>query len=316
MKVNPIQSNGFRIIQKPKIWGFIFIALTVCCVIGFDTSKVTCSSPVDFVLSNHDPIILTGDNDVDQYFSGNGSDGLSWATAHVLRDLQINANQSGSCILLNHTTRYIRIENTSCTFSESWTTGPYAGIRLESCQNVNITKCMFWDCGYGLFIRNCTNIILEDVQVLYCRYGCQLQSVSNVVVHQLNMQENYLGLTLYWANQCTLTDLFVGAFQHGIALYYSHNNHFVNLQFSNPNYVGAENVLLVDSAGNDFGNYSGSITDRSFELGKYLPTIITITGIIAAIVLSWGCIIRRRNKTLGSTLAPQAQGKREESKTE
>ena len=43
----------------------------------------------------HSPISINGDAELTAFCAGNDTDGLSWATAHMIKDYEINAGGSG-----------------------------------------------------------------------------------------------------------------------------------------------------------------------------------------------------------------------------
>ena len=47
---------------------------------------------------SHDPVYIVGNAALDAFCSGNGTDGLTPATAHVIGGYDIDAGGSGSCI--------------------------------------------------------------------------------------------------------------------------------------------------------------------------------------------------------------------------
>ncbi len=86
----------------------------------------------------HDPIYIDGDIAMDAFFAGNGTDGLSYETAYVLEDLEIDAGGVGSAIRLENTSRYLIIRN--CTVNGAEFTYGEAGIALHGVNNVYITE--------------------------------------------------------------------------------------------------------------------------------------------------------------------------------
>jgi len=57
---------------------------------------------------------FTDNTSIDSYFSGNGTDGESWATAHVLNDTTFIGTSTSTGINFRDTTEYVIIRN--CTF--------------------------------------------------------------------------------------------------------------------------------------------------------------------------------------------------------
>ena len=58
--------------------------------------------------ADHAPISINGNVALDAFCAGNGTDGLSWATAYVIKDYAINGN-GGDCIDIASTNQYLII---------------------------------------------------------------------------------------------------------------------------------------------------------------------------------------------------------------
>ncbi|MHA1475998.1 MAG: right-handed parallel beta-helix repeat-containing protein [Promethearchaeota archaeon] len=87
----------------------------------------------------HSEISIIGDTALDDFCDGNGTDGSSWANAHVIKDYIIDAGADGNAIEINDTTLYLIIQN--CTVTNSGSGVFDAGIYLNNCTNVKITGC-------------------------------------------------------------------------------------------------------------------------------------------------------------------------------
>jgi parallel beta-helix repeat protein len=85
----------------------------------------------------HGPISITGNAQLDAFCAGNGTDGLSWGTAHVIEDLEIEI--SGAWvhgIEIINTNRFLIIRN--CSILTSGGMVEDSGIKLSSCNNIRI----------------------------------------------------------------------------------------------------------------------------------------------------------------------------------
>ena len=80
---------------------------------------------------DHGPIRLVGDEEVDAFFSGDGSDGLTPATAHILEGLDIvGPDDQGNCLYLENTTRHVIIRD--CRFQDPSEGTDAVGVELQS----------------------------------------------------------------------------------------------------------------------------------------------------------------------------------------
>jgi len=84
---------------------------------------------------------------------------------YVIRDLIINGNYSGNCILIENSFKYFKIEN--CTLYNSGSYKNWAGIRLN-----NVTNGILIDnnCSinvYGISLNDCNNNTITNNQTLW-----------------------------------------------------------------------------------------------------------------------------------------------------
>jgi hypothetical protein len=92
----------------------------------------------------HSKIYIDGNSALDAFCSGDGTDGLSWASAHVIEDYEIDAGGSGSGIYISNTDRYLIIRN--CTLSNS-------GISIWSCSNIKVMNCIIDYCENAISVN-------------------------------------------------------------------------------------------------------------------------------------------------------------------
>ncbi|MFX0102889.1 MAG: right-handed parallel beta-helix repeat-containing protein [Candidatus Hodarchaeota archaeon] len=85
----------------------------------------------------HSPIYILGDTNLDNFCSGNGTNGSSWEYAHVIRDYEFNITSSYG-IYIELTTRYLKIINCSFVTIEAPT-----AIGLDTVQHVKVINCSF-----------------------------------------------------------------------------------------------------------------------------------------------------------------------------
>ena len=326
-----------RTIRQSKLvrTGLLFAILVGVLGMGLNARNSLCFTLTNIGPSGHAPIYLVGNAAVDQYFAGNGTDGLSWATADVMQNLQINANQQSSAITIINSTRYIQIGNVSCSFAEESSKnipgyppmGQYAGIDLEGCQNVNISDAEISTCDFGIYAFTCSNLTMSNIAISssnsfglwldhtsYCNIqqllvansgesGILMQTDDNDnTFQQVLVQNAPEGLSCYSSNSNIFSGLELDGFWYGVYLNNANSNRFANLQFEHGYSFPkgdfgpiAVNVTISNSNQNDFGNYAGSIVVQA-DMGPFLPSIGVAGGIIGGIVIIWAFIIRARVK--------------------
>ena len=102
------------------------------------------------ISTSHSMIVIIGDSELDTFCAGNGTDGTSWETAHVIENYEINSALLNG-ITIDDTTRYLIIQN--CIIDQS----DMGGINLNNCTNVKIQNCLIeLNTGYGIGLFNIT----------------------------------------------------------------------------------------------------------------------------------------------------------------
>ncbi|MFX0101391.1 MAG: NosD domain-containing protein [Candidatus Hodarchaeota archaeon] len=150
----------------------------------------------------HAPIILEGNSEVDAFFAGNGTNGNSWLSAHVLDGFKIIAGEFSNCIEIKNTDRYLVISNNYVTGAAGYWEN--AGIKLQNCSNINISSNVAANNSIGIYIH---------------------QS-SNTNVSSNNASSNIGdGFFIYYSNYINLSgNKGIGNLQDGIEIRSSHNN--------------------------------------------------------------------------------------------
>ena len=140
----------------------ISIPLTIRMHVKEDIGDAYFSVPAASV--SHSRIEIVGNGALDSFCSGQGTDGLSWATAHVIENFEIDAGGSGhSGILIINTDRFLIIRN--CTVINAQRTQPVdipAGIKVTDCNNVNITNCNTTNNLWGINMWTSAYISVSD----------------------------------------------------------------------------------------------------------------------------------------------------------
>ncbi len=108
------------------------------------------------------PLNIDGNSALDAFCAGNGTDGLSWETAHVIENITIH--RSEMCINFQNLSNFLIIRN--CTLRSYY----------NSCISVTRTSYI------GIMLRNCTRIKIVDCQLIGFYTGIYLINVSNVII--------------------------------------------------------------------------------------------------------------------------------------
>lgn len=156
--MNPILKSKFQHIGL--LFLFLFIMIGINPILRFTPLQGLESS----TNTPHAPIFLNGNNDVDNFCAGNGTDGLSWATAYVIKFYDVDASNTGSCIEINSTDRYIIIQN--CSLINSGLASQDSGILLNMTLFIRIVNCTFENNVNGIFAWGCGGIIVTQNRFL------------------------------------------------------------------------------------------------------------------------------------------------------
>lgn len=161
----------------------ISIPLTIRMHVKEDIGDAYFSVPA--VSMSHSRIAINGNGELDTFCSGQGTDGLSWATAHVIENFEIDVGGSHTGILIVNTDAFLIIRN--CTVINAQITHPIeygVGIRVEGCNNINITNCNTNNNYWGIIIITSAYISVSD----------------NIATN------NYRGIIVSCSNHITISD--------------------------------------------------------------------------------------------------------------
>jgi len=115
--------------------------------------------------TEHGKIYISSNDALDTFCSGMGTDGLSWDTAHVIENYEIDAGGVYSGIWLVNTDRFLIIRN--ITAINSGYSTYEGGITLITVKNVKITKCDVSNNREGLVLYESTGITVSDNTAMY-----------------------------------------------------------------------------------------------------------------------------------------------------
>lgn len=192
----------------------------------------------------------------------------TYSNPYIIENLIIDAGGYGSCILIENSDVFFRIE--SCTVSNSGSDEVDAGIKLSNVQNSLLIKnqCL-QNHAQGIYLENSDHNIISE-NIVYHNYD------GGIILRYSNYNK-ILGNT---ANNHDVD---------GIYLYYSNNNMIlrntanynfnkgIRLSHSNNNIVIGNTVLL---------NYSGAVYENNCEGNVFLSNFSTLSIIIIFLFIS------------------------------
>jgi len=186
----------------------------------------------------------------------------SYSEPYIIKDLVIDGEGSGSCISIENSDVYFRIEN--CCLYNAGTN--YAGIELYDVVNSQLIDnfCTSNEIGIELFYSH-NNTIWGNNASNNDINGIYLSSCDNNILLENIADGNENGIVLSFSDNNTLVENVVtnNDFWYGIDLSSSHNNTLLgNIAISNLN-----GIVLFYS---DNNTISGNTASKSVYIGVYL----------------------------------------------
>ena len=188
--------------------------------------------------------------------TGNGT----YSAPYIIEDLIIDGGGSGSCILIENSNVYFRIEN--CSVYNSGNFWSYAGIRLYNVDNGQLinNNCSSNNYG-GIYLQNSDNNTVSANFVNNSRYGIYLEnSKNNTISGNVLIEQGFIiygNLETLLSNKIDLTNQV-----NGKPLYYYDNE--VNLEPNN--FSNAGQVILVNCNDSLISNLNISYSSRGISL--------------------------------------------------
>lgn len=142
--------------------------------------------PPDIKSGASSGVALCGNQEMDAFFAGNGTSGLSWASAYRLLNLTFTDNGSitdGISIL--STTRFLIIENCSIL-------GFSTGIRLINASNIYIDSNSFVVVNLGVALYECSDIRIKSNQISSSDASIVIMESLNVYIKENNMESRII----------------------------------------------------------------------------------------------------------------------------
>ena len=206
----------------------------------------------------HAPINFVNNSQVDTYFSGNITNGLSWESAFVIENLTFNR--------------------------ESFQIESYYGIRFYNCSRyVVIKNCTFSGFSYGLEILYSANIRLENCFLTDLYSSLDIKNSKEIIILNNSISDSrYSQVSLYSTNSCKIIGNLIQNSQYtGIKLSDSEGaiierNHLINnkngisLGDSNSNLIKFNFVMSNSHSGiNVGGSSNNSVFQNEISINRY-----------------------------------------------
>lgn len=197
--------------------------------------------PLYDIKGTHQPIYITSNSQLDAFCSGNGTNGKSWPTAHIIQGYKISANGGDYCIFLRNISRFVIVENCILVAAFKFSQNS-SGVKIMSCSNVRVSNCSVKYNTIGISATlNSKNLTIDNNNItLNSCWGIFMYEAQNSSIYKNTINNNtFAGIEDGWM---------------------SHKNNFTSntIKF---NAVGIEayqaNYTLIQS--NDFENNSDGV---------------------------------------------------------
>ena len=112
-------------------------------------------------------LYINSNEALDTYCSGKGTDGLSWDTAHVIENLEFDTGGHGDGLYIRDTNKLLILRNITVRNTGKEPQGESAGIKIDNCKNIKITKCDVNDNQNGIILWRSGGITVSDNTAVY-----------------------------------------------------------------------------------------------------------------------------------------------------
>jgi parallel beta-helix repeat protein len=210
---------------------------------------------------------ISGKIHIDNNWTATKSAGIctgdgTYSEPYIIEDLVIDAEGSGSCILIENSTVYFRIEN--CTLYNSGSGWTDAGIRLVYANKSQLIDNNCSSNYVGIQLYNSTTNTISGNTANDNYYGIYLGDSNNNTVSGNNANDNYYGIIIGYSVNNTVSENTVNNnIWEGIFLIDSNNN-IISGNNANSNYRG---ILLENS---DYNTISGNTANNNHDEGIFL----------------------------------------------
>ena len=209
--------------------------------------------------------------------TGNGT----YSEPYIIEDLVIDAGGSGSCIWVENSYVYFRIEN--CTLSNSGSSYPNAGIRLDNVANGRLIDNNCSSNNNGIYFDSCYDNTISGNNVSNNRnFGIDLRYSSdyNRITGNTVNENNGDGIRLYECNDNIVKNNTINYNNRGVYIYYSdditvtgnqinHNDEYgIYLSSNEHNTISGNNINHNDGHGiyfyqADNNNITGNVINNN-----------------------------------------------------
>ena len=212
--------------------------------------------------------ILSGKIHIDNNWTAAKAAGIctgsgSYSDPYVIQNLEIDGEGSGSCILIENSDVYFKIEDCTLYNSEDH---PNAGILLNNTDNgFLIYNNISNNNGYGIYVYSSSNNEISGNNANNNGGGISLSYSDNNTILGNICENNWNGVTLGHSNNNLISENTVNNNDNvGIGYYISYNN------IISGNIIYYNNKWGISLWSSQHNNITGNIVNHSGDLGIYV----------------------------------------------
>ncbi|MFX0083774.1 MAG: nitrous oxide reductase family maturation protein NosD [Candidatus Hodarchaeota archaeon] len=194
--------------------------------------------------------------------AGNCTGNGTYAVPYFIEDLIIDGEGIGSCVLIENSDVYFRIEN--CTFYNAGVVSPNAGIQLS---NVTKGKLIINNCSFsfsGINLDNCVNNTISGNTVHNNNYGLYYMAADNNIISGNTVNNNSYGIYYIVGDNNTISGNTANNNSYGIYYRFGKNN-TISRNIVNQNY---NNGIYLEYCDNS--TISGNTVNENYDNGIWL----------------------------------------------
>lgn len=206
----------WRIMKRTRLVGLLVLGTMAFTILLSFSGNFSFSAPVQ-AQGNHasiaEPIhtsgpqiVITGDAEMDTFFSGNATSGTSHSDAYLLENMIFTSVNNDGIIKITDTTRYLHIKN--CTFTnEENAYSTSHGVMLDNVSNIWIENCTIIGFNQenqnGVYLTQSVNVTINASYFLLNRHGINLNIGNSLITVKDNIIYNstYRGIRSSWNSQ-------------------------------------------------------------------------------------------------------------------
>ena len=166
--------------------------------------------------TSHEPIYITGNEEMDAFPDWTRGDGLTADTAYVLEGYRIDGIGESVSISISLTDRHLIIRDCQLLASDG---SQDPSVVLDEARNITIADCEFPGSGSAILLQNCRFIIVRDNRITnQSLYGIHSEGSEWVTIFGNKIDWSDQAVVLQGTDNCVIRDNEISMSETGIQL--------------------------------------------------------------------------------------------------